>query len=413
MDPLQNVRDLVGMDWRPKVGYRPSRLMRAVLRLGQSLQVGTLVIILPDGSMRRFTGREAGPEATLIIHNDRIARRFLVGGSLGFCEGYLDGDWSSPDLAALFEVTLRNEQAFDRLLDGRRWYRLIQSLMRGLQVNSRRGSRRNIAYHYDLGNRFYEQWLDRSMTYSSALFDGSAGEDLTSAQTRKYAELARRMDLQAGHRVLEIGCGWGGFAEYAAGTVGAHVTAITISREQHDYATRRIAEAGLGDRVEVRLQDYRDVEGRFDRIASVEMFEAVGERYWPTFFRTVRDRLTEDGVAALQIITIADRYFETYRRGADYIQKYVFPGGMLPSPTELRRQTAEAGLAWRGDFRFGEHYARTLKEWRVRFLARWPEIAAMGFDNRFKRLWEQYLQYCEAGFTVGTIDVVQVALSRK
>lgn len=385
--------------------------MRLVLSLAPRLNSGTLAITLPDGSLHRFQGTQPGPVAELTIHNDRVARRLLTGGSLGFCEAYLDGDWSSPDIETLFTVALENWTALERALNGRPWYRALQHLGHLLRPNSKRGSRRNIAYHYDLGNRFYEKWLDPSMTYSSAVYAEPA-QPLEQAQKTKYAEIARRMALQPGQHVLEIGCGWGGFAEFAAGEVGAKVTAITISREQHAYASERLQKAGLNERAQVLLRDYRDVEGRYDRIASIEMFEAVGEKYWPTFFGTVRDRLTEGGRAAMQIITIADPYFDQYRRGADYIQKYIFPGGMLPSPEMLSRQVRAAGLRLCEMTGFGPHYAETLRDWNRRFQVAWPEIEAMGFDGRFKRMWEQYLAYCAAGFATGTIDVQQVALQR-
>lgn len=401
-------------------GYRPSRTMRLLLTTARALRIGSLTVVLPDGTTHRFEGTEPGPSGVLAVHDDRVARRLLTGGSLGFCESYLDGDWSSPDVPALFEMALLNEEMLGRTLHGRPWYRLASHLVHALRPNTRTGSRRNIAYHYDLGNEFYGRWLDETMTYSSAVFEGdadgtaegAAGGALAEAQRRKYAEIARRMGLEPGQHVLEIGCGWGGFAEFAAGEVGARVTGITISPRQFAFASERIQRAGLGDRVEIRLQDYRDTAGRFDRIASIEMFEAVGERYWPDFFGTVRERLAEGGRAALQIITIADRHFERYRRGGDYIQRYIFPGGMLPSPTALRREVETAGLRWREATSFGPHYARTLAEWNRRFQTAWPELSGMGFDGRFKRMWEQYLWYCQAGFKAGSIDVLQVALAR-
>ncbi|MFM2042716.1 MAG: hypothetical protein RLY86_1292 [Pseudomonadota bacterium] len=393
--------------------YRPSRLMRLLLGVASNVQIGCLTIVLPDGTAHKFTGTEPGPAGTLYVHNDRMARRMILGGKLGFCESYLDGDWSSPDASALFIMTMLNYSALEKALDGRPVMRLLSRLVHLLKPNTRSGSRKNIAYHYDLGNEFYSRWLDPSMTYSSAVYaDLAADEDMTTAQTRKYAELARRMDLRPEHHVLEIGCGWGGFAEYAAGTIGARVTAVTISQAQHDYAVARIAKAGLSDKVEIRLQDYRDVTGRFDRIASVEMFEAVGEKYWPQFFATLRDRLMDGGRAAMQIITIRDEFFDRYRRSADYIQRYIFPGGMLPSPTRLRDQVTLAGLEWQGSDSYGLHYARTLREWNVSFQAAWPHLVPLGFDERFKRMWEQYLWYCEAGFTTGSIDVVQVTVAR-
>lgn len=397
----------------PAVPYRPSRLMRLLLGICRAIRVGSLTITLPDGSSHRFDGGEPGPHGVLVVRHDRLAARMLTGGKLAFCEAYLDGDWTSPDVPALFDTALRNEAELHRALFGRPWFRAAQHVLHLLKPNSRSGSRRNIAFHYDLGNRFYARWLDASMTYSAALFaDLSAPETLESAQDRKYAEIARRMDLRPGMRVLEIGCGWGGFAEYAAREIGAHVTGLTISQAQHDYACARIQRAGLGDRVEIRLQDYRDTQGQFDRIASIEMFEAVGERYWPTFFGSVRDRLAPGGRGCLQIITIDEAHFDSYRRAADYIQRYIFPGGMLPSPTRLRQEVERAGLRWTGSQGYGLHYARTLDAWQERFQAAWPDLAGMGFDGRFKRLWEQYLWYCAAGFRNGTIDVLHLGLAR-
>lgn len=397
--------------------YRPNRAMRVALGLAEKIAVGHLTVVLPNGEARHFQGAQPGPEAHLSVRNERMARRFLMRGHLGFCEAYLDGDWDSPDIRALFELFLLNQEALRQVMLGKPLIRWLSWFAHVLRPNSRTGSRRNIAAHYDLGNAFYAEWLDRSMTYSSALYtpapEVSANDDaLEAAQLRKYAGLCERLDLQPGHHVLEIGCGWGGFAEYAAGTVGARVTAITISQEQYEYARARIERAGLSDRVDIRLQDYRDVTGSFDRIASIEMFEAVGERYWPTFFDTVRARLAKGGRAALQIITIDDSHFPSYRRGGDYIQRYIFPGGMLPSPSVLKAHVERAGLTWQDAFSFGPDYARTLDAWNDRFQAAWPRIAPMGFDARFKRMWEQYLAYCSAGFSAGTIDVIHLAVAR-
>ena len=400
----------------PPVRYRRGQTMRWLVALARNVQIGSITFAFPDGTSERLQGPEPGPDSVFRVHRDRVARRFVIGGTLGFCESYLDGDWSSPDMECLFVWTLLNENRLTELLEGKRWYRALQSASHALRRNNRRGSKRNIAYHYDLGNAFYETWLDPSMTYSSAVFGKSAvcgtNDELFAAQRNKYAALARRLDLRPDHHVLEIGCGWGGFAEYAAAEIGARVTAITISREQHAYASQRIQRAGLSDRVEIRLQDYREVTGQFDRIASIEMFEAVGEAYWPQFFATLRNRLVAGGSAALQIITIADRYFDEYRRKADYIQKYIFPGGMLPSRSALAGQVSGAGLRLGEVDTFGDDYARTLRIWDRRFQAAWPDIEKLGFDTRFKRMWEQYLMYCAAGFTVGTIDVVQLAVTR-
>ncbi len=392
-------------------GWGPSPLFRLFLGLGERFDTGTLTVELPGGLVRRLGGARPGPEAHLAIHHPRLARRFLLRGNLGFCEAYIDGDWSSRDVEALFRFFLVNQERVAEEMRGRPWIRALTWLRHAMRRNTRAGSRRNIAQHYDLGNEFYARWLDPSMTYSSAVFDSPAMA-LQAAQRRKYALLADRLELVPDQRVLEIGCGWGGFAEYAAGERGAQVTAITVSQAQHDFARRRIFEAGLAERVDVRLQDYRDTTGRFDAVASIEMFEAVGERYWPRFFATVSDRLGEAGRAALQIITIDDAHFAQYRRSADYIQRYIFPGGMLPSLPMLDRLSRGAGLEMVDTAGLGAHYARTLRDWNSRFQAAWGEIAQMGFDLRFKRMWEQYLHYCAAGFTVGRIDVHQVALRK-
>ncbi len=381
--------------------------------LESSWKSGRLTVTLPDGAMHHLEGGHPGRAAVLRISDWRCIRRTLAGGDIGFAEGYMAGEWDSPHLAALLEAFADNYDHLSRLVDGKPVLNALNRIGHRLNRNSRRGSRRNIHAHYDLGNAFYAAWLDPSMTYSAARFSGPA-ESLEQAQRAKYARLASIMDLRPGQSVLEIGCGWGGFAEYAAREVGARVTAITISREQHDYARRRIHEAGLGERVEIRMVDYRDVEGRFDRVASIEMFEAVGEEYWGDYFRTLRRVLTPGGRAGLQIITIRDDLFEGYRRRPDFIQKYVFPGGMLPSEPRLEPVIAAAGLDWEATERFGQDYAATLDQWGHRFDAAWPAIAArVRFDERFRRLWRFYLAYCEAGFRSGRTDVIQIALSAR
>jgi cyclopropane-fatty-acyl-phospholipid synthase len=386
-------------------------VLALALAIASRIRAGRLTVVLPDGSRRDFAGAEPGPSGELRLRSERPIRRFLTGGPLAFAESYLDGEWDSPDLPRLLEVLALNESAYEEHLQGRAWYRALQRLRHLLRPNSRRGARRNIHAHYDLGNRFYASWLDPGMTYSAALFRPGV-EDLEAAQRAKFESLARRIGLQPEERLLEIGCGWGGFALFAAAEVGARVTAITISPAQHAHASARIQAAGLGERVEVRLVDYRDVEGSFDRIASIEMFEAVGEAWWPVYFRRLGELLRPGGTAGLQIITIADRHFETYRRGVDFIQRYVFPGGMLPSPSALAREIAAAGLVEIGRHGFGQAYARTLSEWQQRFQAAWPEILELGFDARFKRIWEYYLAYCEAGFRVRFTDVSQYAIRR-
>ncbi len=390
--------------------YKPSRAMQMALRLMRNMQIGTLDLILPDQRKVHFQGKEPGPHGVLFIHNDRVVNRFLGKGKLGFCEAYLDGDWSSPDIAGFFELILRNEDVMVKELHGKNWYRTLSWIMHRFQPNSKSGSKRNIYKHYDLGNEFYKEWLDPSMTYSSALFaDGI--DNLEQAQARKYEEMVQRLDLKPEHHVLEIGCGWGGFAEYAAHKIGCKVTGITISRAQYNYARDRIAKAGLSDKVEIKLCDYRDLDGQYDRIASIEMFEAVGEAYWPAFFGKVKEVLKPSGRAVLQIITIRDSSFEAYRRSADYIQRYIFPGGMLPSMTVLGDQIRSAGLKQGDHLSFGPDYARTLDLWNKAFQEKWATLAPR-FDTRFKRMWEQYLCYCQAGFATGTIDVVQLAIDK-
>ncbi|AYG94925.1 class I SAM-dependent methyltransferase [Brevundimonas naejangsanensis] len=374
---------------------------------------GRLTLVLPDRTNRQLHGRTPGHAAVLVIRDARFAARVLRSGDIGFAEGYMAGEWDTPDLAVLLETLVNNYDHIRRLFDGNPLVNAINWLGHRLNRNSRRGSRRNIHAHYDLGNAFYCAWLDPSMTYSSARFE-RPDQPLQEAQRAKYASLARLMELQPGHSVLEIGCGWGGFAEFAAREVGAAVTGVTISREQHDYARRRMFEAGLAERADIRLIDYRDVEGRFDRVASIEMFEAVGREYWPTYFQKVRDVLKPGGRAGLQIITIQDALFDEYDSRTDFIQKYVFPGGSLPSEARMASVVARAGLNQTAVERFGLDYADTLAEWMRRFDAGWTEIRRNSetFDDRFRRLWRFYLAYCEAGFRSGRTDVIQIALDR-
>jgi len=387
------------------------RILRLLLGLATRLSIGSLVLRMPDGRAYRVVGAEPGPAAEIALHRGRAMPRLFFGGSVGFGASYMDGDWDTPDLAALLTLAAVNHRAFDGMHMGARALTALRRVWHRLNDNTRRGSRRNIASHYDLGNAFYARWLDPSMTYSSAVFE-RADADLSAAQATKYRRLAAMLALAPDKRVLEIGCGWGGFAEIAAREFGARVTAITVSREQLDFAQRRIQAAGLGERVEARFVDYRDVQGRFDGIASIEMFEAVGERHWPVYFGKIRDCLEPGGRAALQIITIAEQWFDSYRRGVDFIQRYIFPGGMLPSMPALAAQCAQAGLAIERSEFFGADYARTLAAWNSRFQAAWHELEPMGFDRRFKRMWEFYLAYCEAGFRSGSTDVTQVALVR-
>ncbi len=371
----------------------------AFLSLASRLRHGSLTVHLPDGRSMRFGTPSNGVAADLFLDDPAAARRLLLGGDIGLAEAYGDGLWRTSDLPALIELGIRNEAELGRQLFGVAVLGLVNRLLHRSRANTRGGSRRNIAFHYDLGNDFYRLWLDPGMTYSSALYERE-GQSLEEAQDAKIRRVGALLDLAPGHSVLEIGCGWGGMAEHLARRHGATVTGLTLSTEQLAFAQAR-----LGGDADLRLQDYRDVEGRFDRIVSIEMIEAVGEAHWPQYFRTLHDRLAPGGAAVVQAIVIEDSRFEGYRRGCDFIQRHIFPGGMLPCPSVMREQAERAGLVIDHVEMFALSYAQTLAEWRRRFLASWPQAAAQGFDERFKRLWDYYLSYCEAGFRAGTIDV--------
>ncbi|MBV8501929.1 MAG: class I SAM-dependent methyltransferase [Paucibacter sp.] len=381
-------------------------------RLLGRTRAGCLTLTLPSGRHIEVAGSEPGPQATLRLHRWRPLRRLLLEGDLGLALSYRDGDWDSPDLLALLEFGLANEAAWDSLIQGRGPARWLARLAHLARPNTRRGSRHNIAFHYDLGNDFYREWLDESMLYSSALYAEAVVDTLESAQARRLGRIVEMLDVPEGADVLEIGCGWGTLAATLARERGARVTGVTLSTEQLAFARERAAAWGVAEQTDLRLQDYRDVGGRFDRIVSIEMIEAVGEAYWPTYFETLRGRLKPGGVVVLQAITIADALFESYRRGADFIQRCIFPGGMLPCPRVLREQAERAGFVIEEEHTFGSSYARTLAEWRRRFLAAWPKVELLGFDAAFRRLWAYYLCYCEAGFRAGRVDVGLYKLRR-
>lgn len=372
---------------------------------------GRLDVVLPDGRTFRAQGTKPGPAAEIAIHNNDCFARLIREGELGFCDAYLDGWWSTPDLQALMDLVHMDEDTIYDSVPGQAIVRAIERFRFWLQRNNRAQAKKNIAYHYDLGNEFYSLWLDETMTYSSALFE-TGQESMEVAQTAKYAAMVDQMDVKPGDHVLEIGCGWGGFAEYAAKERGLKVTGLTISKEQFKYAQERIEKAGLSDLVEFKLQDYRDERGTYDGIASIEMFEAVGEKYWPVYFKTLHERLKPGKNATLQIITVADRRWDVYRRSVDFIQKYIFPGGMLPSPSVLREQVSAAGLGFVGSKEFGASYDLTLRRWHDTFNAKWDQVAAMGFDERFRRMWNFYLTSCAAAFVTGNVDVTQVTVRR-
>ena len=385
--------------------------MKILSLLLRNVKFGQIQLALPDGKILTFGRKSPDGPAVLKVHNVAFFNRTLRQGAMGFAESYMDGEWSSPDLAKLLILLNSNMTMLQQSIGKNRFTQWINRIIHILRPNTREGAKRNIHAHYDLGNEFYALWLDATMTYSSALFRDSQ-QTLRDAQNEKYRALAASTDIGPDDHVLEIGCGWGGFAEFAAREIGCKVTGITISNKQLAFAKNRIAMAGLQDKVDFKFCDYRDLTEKYDRIVSIEMFEAVGESYWPTYFDQVHACLKPGGKAGLQIITIAKERFDSYRKKTDFIQRYIFPGGMLPSPERLDGEFANADLKLVAREDFAADYARTLAEWRHRFLEVWPEVQALGFDARFRNMWEYYLAYCEAGFTTRSIDVSHFTLMR-
>ena len=383
---------------------------RVVFALLERISHGTLDIRLPDGSQQRF-GQPGNGAAALEIGTWSVFDSVLERGDVGFAEAWIDGEWHSPDLGALLSLLANNRQVIADALYGQWWGLLAARVRHLLNANTRAGSRRNIMAHYDLGNEFYRLWLDPTMSYSSALYSSDAPRALAAAQLAKYRRILHRLDARPGQRVLEIGCGWGGFAETAAREAGLQVVGLTLSPAQLQFARQRMLLAGVEQQVNIELRDYRDLAGEhFDHIVSIEMFEAVGERWWPSYFTTLQRLLAPSGKALVQTITLRDDLFSRYRRGTDFIQQHIFPGGMLPSPTVFAQRADRAGLLVRDGFAFGRDYARTLAAWSANFEQQWPAIAALGFDERFRRLWRFYLAYCQAGFNSGCTDVMQFEL---
>ena len=385
---------------------------RALFRLLRQLRVGTLDVQLPDGSMAHF-GNGGEPRAALSLHDWSLCAAALKSGDIGFAERFIEGSWHSPDLVALLKLFIANREPIESVIYGTWWGRLAYRIKHLLNRNSRHGSLKNIHAHYAIGNPFYRLWLDETMNYSSALFEGDFERPMADAQLAKVRRALREVEIKPGERLLEIGCGWGALAEAAAGEFGAHVTGVTLSTEQLEFATERLRRHGLADKSDLRLQDYRDITDEpFDAIASIEMFEAVGREYWDSFFATLRGRLKPGGRACIQTITIRDDLFERYTRSTDFIQQYIFPGGLLPSPQAFRSEARKAGLEVVNELAFGADYAETLRRWRVAFLARDPQVRKLGFDTRFMRIWEFYLAYCEAAFDTGNTNVMQFTLRR-
>ena len=387
------------------------RYFARVFDLVGKLNSGRVDFILPDGRRFRAEGSKPGPVAEVKINNPDVFARLVREGDLGFCDAYLDGWWTTPDLQAFMDfIHADNDDMYDGF-PGMALVRAWEKARFWFQSNTKRQALKNISYHYDLGNDFYSLWLDDTMTYSSALFNTSQ-ESLEKAQIAKYASMVDQMGVKPGDHVLEIGCGWGGFAEYAAKERGLKVTGLTISKEQLEYAQKRIKSKGLSDKVNLKLQDYRDETGVYDGVASIEMFEAVGEKYWPVYFDKINQCLKPGKQATLQIITIQDARWEVYRKSVDFIQKYIFPGGMLPSPSVLRQEIHRAGLSVQHSIEFGKSYSQTLRRWFEVFNNKWDNISAMGFDDRFRRMWNFYLTSCAATFESGNCDVTQITLQK-
>jgi cyclopropane-fatty-acyl-phospholipid synthase len=379
-----------------------------MLRMLSRIDHGSLTLVCPDGKVLHFGQQE--PVITLSLSSWEPFLAAIRAGDIGFAESYLKGEWQTDDLAKLIELFIHNRNALESAIYGSWWGSLLYRVKHLFNRNSRSGSRRNIHAHYDIGNRFYSLWLDDSMTYSSALFT-QPEFTLKQAQLAKYERILDETGVRAGDTVLEIGCGWGGFAELAA-SKGVHVTGLTLSTEQLEFAQKRLLAAGVSEHTELRLQDYRDANGQFDAIASIEMFEAVGEQYWDSYFDCIAQRLKTGGRACIQTITIDDNLFERYRKGTDFIQQYIFPGGMLPSPSVFRAHAQRHGLSVVNEYAFGLDYARTLSLWDQAFSANLAAVQAQGFDERFIRTWKFYLAYCEAGFRAGSIDLFQFTLQK-
>ncbi|WP_273727585.1 cyclopropane-fatty-acyl-phospholipid synthase family protein [Brucella gallinifaecis] len=385
-----------------RTAFSPSAIV--LKRLLKQVRHGRLVLSLPGGEVLAANGSSPGPEAKIEIIKWNSLRRLLTGGDIGFAQAYIEGEWTSPDLTSVIRFAVRNRDTLLSTFRGSIWMRALNRIGHLLNANTRRGSRRNIEAHYDLGNDFYARWLDPSMLYSSGIWSETS-DSLESAQGQKLQRIAEKLAVENGEKILEIGCGWGALASYLAKHQGAHVTGITLSPSQLAWAAQLVAQRGQNNSVDLRLQDYRDVQGQFDRIVSIEMFEAVGEAYWPEYFATLKRCLKPNGRAVLQVISIEETRYEDYRRKADFIQKFIFPGGFLPSDQVFERDLVKAGLVLKETEHFGHSYALTLAEWRQRFISNWPEIQKLGFDDKFRRLWEYYLCYCEGGFEEGAINV--------
>ena len=385
---------------------------RRVLQLLEKMEHGTLTVQFPDRSSKVY-GNGAMPHAAISLRNWNVFLASMKSGDIGFAETYIAGDWTTPALSDLLRVMIQNRRVVEDLIYGSWWGRMIYRVKHLLNRNHKANSRKNIHAHYDLGNAFYELWLDGTMNYSSALFEGDFSRSMQAAQNAKVRRALQATDVTAGSRVLEIGCGWGALAEMATLEMGAHVTGVTLSTEQLAFANARMKWNGKTEQADLRLQDYRDIDdGPYDAVCSIEMIEAVGQEYWPTYFQTVSKMLKPGGKACIQSIVIDDALFDRYVKSTDFIQQYIFPGGCLPGPSEFRRQARLAGLEVVDELKFGPDYAETLRRWRHDFLAHEAQVLTLGFDTAFIRTWEFYLAYCEAAFDEANTDVIQFTLKK-
>ena len=385
---------------------------RRVLQLLEKIEHGTLTVQFPDRSMKIY-GNGSLPHAALSLSNWNVFLASMKSGDIGFAESYIAGDWRTPSLSELLRVMIQNRRVVEDLIYGSWWGRMIYRVRHLLNRNHKANSRKNIHAHYDLGNAFYELWLDSTMNYSSALFQGDFSLSMQEAQHAKVRRALQATDVTQGSRVLEIGCGWGALAEMATMEMGAHVTGVTLSTEQLAFANARMKWNGKADQADLRLQDYRDIDdGPYDAVCSIEMIEAVGQEYWPTYFQAISKLLKPGGKACVQSIVIDDALFDRYVKSTEFIQQYIFPGGCLPSPTEFRRQAELAGLKVIDELKFGPDYAETLRRWRHDFMAQESQVLTLGFDNKFLRTWEFYLAYCEAAFDEANTDVIQFTLQK-
>jgi cyclopropane-fatty-acyl-phospholipid synthase len=384
---------------------------RLLTLVGGTIRAGTLSVDLPDGSDRVFRGRFDGPHAHVDLHRWRLMRRLATTGAIALADGYIDGDYDSPDLASFLELAaLHLEPAYR--FEAPPWLHRFGRVAWGLlgSPSRPRGPLRDIVEHYDLGNDFYELWLDPTMTYSSGVFDDHT-RTLEQAQREKYRRLAGSVGIGPDDHVLEIGSGWGGFATELAITTGCRVTTITVSKEQHEFVDKLVSERGLADRVEARLEDFRTTSGRFDHVVSVEMMESIPQSLWDPFFAKLRELTRAGGTIGLQLITVAEHHWDSSDRHPDFVRRYVFPGGQVPSLGVIRELAARHGLRWRSNRGYGASYARTLRTWLASFDAAWPAVRDLGYDDRFRRMWRYYLAYCQAGFAVGRVDVDQIVLA--